>query len=114
MKITLLVGSALALTFVLYVFYLAYCTLRLARDNGKLEMTPWIVRALAWAVLITGLVLDVLFNITIGTLMFREMPERPLTFTARCKKHLEAGGFRGELARWVCDGWLNPFEAGHC
>jgi hypothetical protein len=108
----------IALTFVLYVLYvlyLAYCTLRLAQRNGKLAAAPYIVQAVAWTVLLVALVLDVIFNVLIGSILFWEWPDiRRLTFTARCQKHLEASGRRGALARWVCDGWLNPFDAGHC
>lgn len=99
---------------VLFLFYLAYVTLRVARDNGKLGQAPKIVQAIAWSIIYVGLVLDVLFNVTVGSVMFLEFPElKRLTFTARCKKHLEESGRRGDLARWVCFGWLNPFEE-HC
>lgn len=106
---------AMFLPFALYVFYLAYCTLHVARDNGKLAATPLLVRAVAWLILCIGYALDVLFNVTVGTLMFLELPNvRRLTFTARCSAHLQTQGWRGDRARWVCFGWLNPFEAGHC
>jgi hypothetical protein len=110
-----IVVSVLLMPFALYVFYLAYCTLRVARDNGKLAATPLVVRSVAWLILAIGYVLDVLFNVTFGSVMFWEWPHfRRLLFTARCNSHLEASGRRGEIARWVCFGWLNPFEAGHC
>lgn len=110
-----LIALAVIGTASLFALYLAYCTLRVARDNGKLAKAPVIVRGLCWALLICGLVLDVLFNIFIGSVMFRELPSiRRLTFTARCTSHFSASGFRGDLARWVCEGWLNPFEADHC
>ena len=102
-------------TVALFALYLAYCTLRVARGNGKLAMAPAVVRGLCWALLLAGLVLDILFNIFIGSLMFREWPNiQRLTFTARCTSHLKVDGFRGNIARWVCEGWLNPFEADHC
>lgn len=111
----MIVAAMIASPVILFGFYLAYVTLRVARDNGKLAQTPLVVRAVCWAILITGFVLDMLFNVTIGTVMFRELPEiRRLTFTARCSKHLKSEGFRGDMARFVCDGWLNPFQAGHC
>lgn len=102
-------------TFVLFALYLSYCTLRVARDNGKLAQAPKIVQAVCWTILITALVLDIVFNFTVGTIVFLEPPSlhRP-TFTMRCKKWMRTMSWRGRLARWVCDGWLNPFEAGHC
>lgn len=102
-------------TVLLYVLYLAYCTLRVARDNGKLAKAPKIVQGLAWAILIIGYGLDIVFNVTAGTVMFLEFPHyRRLTFTARCSSHLDSAGWRADLARYFCDGWLNPFEEGHC
>lgn len=108
-------SSILGATYLLYVLYLAYCAVNRAKKDGKLEKTPRLVRAAAYLTVGIGFVLDVLFNITVGTVMFLESPEiRRLTFTARCKKHLNEPGWRGDRARWACDGWLNPFEEGHC
>jgi hypothetical protein len=117
------IGALLA-TFMLFTLYLSYCTLHVAMNNGKLAAAPKIVQVACWGTFIIALVLDVLFNITVGSLVFVELPElRRLTFTMRCKKWMPYGGhpfnpplvrWRGKIARWVCDGWLNPFEAGHC
>jgi hypothetical protein len=117
-SITITVGAVLGpiiLTVMLFTLYLSYCALNAAYKSGKLASTPLPVRGVCWAIFIVALVLDVIFNITVGTLAFLELPElRRLTFTMRCKKHMTATGYRGRLARWVCEGWLNPFEDGHC
>lgn len=100
----------------LYALYLAYCTLRGMRDSGRLAQMPRIVRAHCWLILIVALVLDVVFNFTVGTIAFLELPSlhRP-TFTQRCQKWMFAPqGWRKRLAWWVCEGWLNPAEPGHC
>ena len=118
MSITITLGAVLGpvvLTALLFTLYLAYCALNVARKNGKLAATPAPVRVVCWAIFIVALVLDVLFNITVGTIAFLELPDlRRLTFTMRCKKWMHVMSWRGRLARWVCDGWLNPFEEGHC
>ncbi len=118
MTITITVGVVLAaiiLTAMLFTFYLSYCALNVAYKSGKLATTPLLVRAVCWSIFIVALTLDVLFNVTVGTLAFLELPElRRLTFTMRCKKHMHDMGWRGDIARWVCHGWLNPFEDGHC
>jgi hypothetical protein len=107
--------SALVLGYALFVFYLAYVALWEAKRNGKLAAAPLVVRAVAWSILIIAVTLDVLFNVTVGSVLFLEAPElRRLLFTARCKKHMDAPTWRGRLARWFCEGWLNPFQAGHC
>lgn len=71
--------------------------------------------SLYWKVMLyplaaVGIVLDVAFNVTFGTLMYRELP-RELLFTARCQRHAK-GGSRQRLALW----WarqLNQFGEGH-
>lgn len=99
----------------LWVLYLAYCTLNVSRRSGKFAMTPWPVRALSYAILAVAVVGDVVFNITIGTLSFLELPSmKRITFTKRCAFHMRDVGWRGAIARWVCSSWLNPFEENHC
>lgn len=101
--------------FALWVFYLAYVTLWVAKHNGKLDSTPRIVKALCFFTLGIGIVLDVGFNIVVASVIFMEPPTLAwLTFTARCAKWRQDQGYRGRLARWVCDGWLNPFQEHHC
>lgn len=111
------IASVYAAALVLYSLYLAYCTLRAMRDTGRLDRMPRFVRAHCWLILATALGLDIIFNFTVGTLVFLELPTcmRP-TFTQRCKKwmHRTDGGWRTRLAKWVCDSWLNPAEPGHC
>lgn len=99
----------------LYALYLSYCTLRQMRDTGRLAAMPRIVRFHCWGILYAALALDIVFNIIVGTLVFMELPElRRLTFTMRCKKWMTVEGRRGDIARWVCESWLNPAEPGHC
>lgn len=97
----------------LWGLYLMYCALHASMRNGKLHATPWPVRALSYALLAFMVTADALFNLTIGSLLFLERP-RSWLFTARCSSHMADSGWRGELARWICEGWLNPFEADHC
>lgn len=107
--------ACIAFAYILYIFYLAYCTLRVAKDNGKLAKAPKIVKGIAYSILFIAVILDGLFNVTFGSIVFLEPPEiKRLMFTARCAKWREDKGWRGKIARWVCDGWLNPFEEGHC
>lgn len=111
----LVLGNVVVSAIALYVLFLCYCTLRVARDNGKLAMTPLPVRLVAWSIVGVAWVFDVVFNVIIGSLMFLELPDvRALTFTARCSSHMAMATWRGTLARWVCDGWLNPMESDHC
>ncbi|HZR02812.1 MAG TPA: hypothetical protein VFA81_06555 [Burkholderiales bacterium] len=99
----------------LWGLYLMYCALHASMKSGKFYTTPWPVRALSYVLLAVMVTADVLFNFTLGSLFFLELPDihRP-TFTQRCSSHMAEDGWRGEIARWVCFGWLNPFEANHC
>jgi hypothetical protein len=119
--------GAYLFAFVLYMLFLSYCTLRQMKDSGRLAAMPVVARVHCYALLGFTLALDILFNVTIGTLLFVELPDfssvKSLTFTARCKRWqfegiLYAEGrlarWRGNIARWVCNGWLNPGEPGHC
>jgi hypothetical protein len=76
---------------------------------------PWLVRGHIYAIVYFMLLLDIGFNVVIGSIVFWEWPEiRRLTFTARCKKWMGTGGKRGATADYVCESWLNPGEPGHC
>jgi hypothetical protein len=112
-QVMLFLAGILAWPFALWVLYLAYCTLRVSEQNGKFAMTPWPVKVFSYTALAVGWLLDVAFNMVAGSVMFLEPPHE-LTFTDRCSRHMDEPNWRGKIARWVCDGWLNPMEAGHC
>ena len=65
----------LGLAYALFVFYLAYVALWVAHKNGKLGAAPLPVRAVAWSILAIAIVLDVVFNATVGSVAFLEPPE---------------------------------------
>lgn len=99
----------------LWALFLMYCTLNASRKSGKFYEAPWPVRGLSYALLAVMVVADILFNFTIGTVLFLELPQfRRPTFTQRCSRHLSGLFWRGDLARWFCFGWMNPFEPDHC
>jgi hypothetical protein len=100
---------------VTWALFLMYCALHASIRSGKFRLTPWPVRVLSAVLFAVMLVADVLFNLTVGSILFAEPPDfyHP-TFTQRCSSHLNDGDWRGRIARWVCDGWLNPFEESHC
>ena len=106
---------ALGWVYALYVFFLAYVALHVAQKNGKLAAAPKVVQLIAWSILLLAVVADVGFNVICGSLIFLEWPSRSaLTFSTRCSSHLQEPSWRGRIARWVCNGWLNPMDAGHC
>lgn len=58
--------------------------------------------------------LDIVWNVIVGTIAFREFPRETL-FTSRCKRHKQKpiGDWRGDRARWWCD-QMEIFHEGHC
>lgn len=124
--------TALAATYLgtvlLYALYLAYCAALPLKEDGRLPKLPLLVRGHVYAIVYFALVLDIVFNILIGSIIFVELPEsRRLTFTARCKKWKRYGSEAPELltfdsrlnrwrvavATWVCEN-LNATDPGHC
>jgi hypothetical protein len=119
--VTIITGYLTAV--LLYVLYLAYCTLNRMNETKRLSQMPLVVRWHCTGILLAAVVVDVVFNVTFGSLLFVELPERKrLTFTMRCKKWLPYHGadagrlvrWRGWLAHWICQSWLNTAEPGHC
>ena len=76
-------GAALAVTYLLYVFYGCVMNVKRVRDMGKL--TP-IGYAFGYPTLLIGYALDVLCNVFVMTIVFAELP-RETTVTARMKRH---------------------------
>ena len=58
-----------------------------------------------------GLMLDLAFNLVIGTGLFLELP-RELMFTSRVKRHVRDAGWRGRLAKFFAR-QLNQIDIGH-
>lgn len=109
------VVSALALAFyLLYGGYLGYLTVYRAKRDGRLSRLGAVAKLLALVHVVTFGLLDVAFNLTVFTLLFFEFP-REWTITARCQRHKDERGYRGRLARRLCERMLDPFqEGGHC
>ena len=97
-----LVGSLYAL----WIGYLALTNLDRARVSGSL--TPAARVACAPMLVFFGL-LDVTVNLTIGTVLFLELP-RQWTLSQRCSRHYRMPGWRGRVSRWLGRNALNPFD----
>jgi len=95
-----------------WVFYLA--VMNLARNKERL--TP-VNKVFAYPMLWVGLVADMLFNFTVGSLMFLEVPQE-LLMTTRLKRHLRdhKKDWRDRNANWFCYHFLDAFDSSgkHC
>ena len=95
-----------------HVSYVYVMGLKRARDEDRLT---WPVYIFAVPTIAVMLPFYVALNLTVGTLLFLELP-RSLQFTARCQRHLKDDTWRGAQARWWCRHFLDPYDpAGkHC
>lgn len=93
-----------------WIFYLA--VMNLLRHRGTLSLPA---KILGWPVVIVGVVLDVAINWCVASFVFVSPPKEFL-LTARLKRHIREGGWRGKVALWVCHNFLNAFDPGgsHC
>lgn len=106
---TALVAFPVAVFFLLYalwVFFLAVMSLKRAKDAGLLTTTA---KVLGYPVLLTGLLLDFVANVTVLTLLLCELP-REGTVTSRLKRHnKESTGWRKAVAEWA-EPLLDPYD----
>lgn len=86
-----------------WTYYLAMCSLKRAHKAGVI---PKFLKPLAYVLLAGFLVADAVFNITVGTIVFLQLPKQWL-FTSRCKENANRWDWRRDTARWWCSNWLN-------
>jgi hypothetical protein len=99
------------LTFFLWFYYVQVMGMMAARDAGRL---PARMVKPCEVIATVGLVFDVLYNITIGTLFFLD-PPREATLTYRLIRYKRSGsGWRYSVAVWVCANLLDPFAPNGC
>lgn len=95
----------------LWSSYLAVMNLKRARDAGTLtkDAEHFGQLQLYW-----GLLLDFLYNITVLSILFLELP-REFLITQRVTRHkLHGKGWRKEYAEWFCVNLLDPFDPDGC
>jgi hypothetical protein len=83
--------------------------------DKKLKWYHW---CLLWWVVLIGFVVDVLANITIAVIVFRELPKE-LLVTTRLTRYINdtnAHIHNKMMALWICDNLLDLFDPteNHC
>lgn len=99
-------------TIVLWVLYLAVMHLKESRD---MAMIPMDAMTPAKIVLFVGLLIDCVYHITWGTLVFLDIP-REWLLTSRLERYQKRGGWRGKVAHYICKNlldWADP-DGCHC
>ncbi|MEJ7685610.1 MAG: hypothetical protein WKG52_00670 [Variovorax sp.] len=101
-KVLICVG----ILYALWIHFLAVMALLDARERQVLTTAA---KVPGYPVLGAGLVLDFLGNL-IATFLFVELP-REFTVSSRVKRHCrDSKGWRREMATWIRDNWLKPFD----
>ena len=78
-----------------------------AKRAGTLSRTSFV---LGMPILVVGVALDVLVNLTVCTVVFADSP-RELMVTHRLRRYSEEdSGWRGSVARWVAVNLLDTFD----
>ena len=99
---------------ILYAYLLWVLFLAVMALQNKWHDLPKTIQVLAIPAVLLAVTLDVLFNITIGTLLFLDLP-RQYTFSQRVGSYKQRIDWRQPLAVWICSNMLDPFEiGGHC
>jgi hypothetical protein len=103
---------ALAALYAMWVLFLASMTLIRARQAGTMTRTASI---LGTPIILITVIIDVVINLTIGTLLFLERPQEP-TLSQRLGRLCRTGNWRGKLACWICTQLLDQFDPSgqHC
>jgi len=105
MEILLWVIAGAYLFAVTWVLYLAVMNIK--RNKDKLTK---VAKCIAYPVAFIGVITDVFFNITLGSLYFIELP-REWLFTSRLQRHIKRSkGKRLRKAEWFCHHLLDPFD----
>jgi len=106
--------------------WVMYLALQNIIDHREKLTLP--AKVFAYPAFIIGYAMDILLNLILGSIFFKEMPDIPsqedlkhfnlecLTFTYRCVKHMKEDSWRGAEARWWCENFLDPFTSSgvHC
>lgn len=110
MEVLLWIFLPFAFSWYMWGAYLGVMALMRAHPTMSIE-----TKIFAYPFAFVGGLADVLFNATIGSVLFLELPTE-WVFTHRVSRWNEHESWRGSLARWICAHLLDPFDpkGRHC
>jgi hypothetical protein len=107
-----IVGITFAATFVVETAFMQVASAKRALAMGV--RLPIDVRVVSAFWLVVGFPADIVFNLTRGTWIFRELPKwGEWTFTARVKRHYRAGPSKRYRTAVYWFTFLNAVDHGH-
>ncbi len=104
---------SIGLIYITWIFYLAVMNLIRAKNEGIISKPALIM---GYPVVAIGLFIDFLLHVTLGSLIFFELPKEWL-LTQRLSRLIKTDiGWRGDFALWVCENLLDKFDpkGTHC
>lgn len=115
----IVIGIVLA-TVVLEIMFASLMSIRDRIVEERAGAAAWWRLALLYSfgipILVIGYPLDILYNLTAGSLMFKELPRRgEWTLTSRLQRLVNGPhGWRRDRARWICHNLVEPWDREHC
>ena len=109
----MIVVWSLAISWLLWLFYVMTMGFYRARLSGRLKGLPLV---LASPFIIIAFLIDVLVQLTVATVVFRDIPRHWLV-TSRLQVYIDHGkGWRHDWAQSICKYLLDPFDPSddHC
>lgn len=103
-----------------WTFYLALMHLKKVKIKLETEGKDFSIgqKVFGYPMVILGYAIDIFLNATVGSIIFLELPRydlKEVLFTGRVSRWNDTGGWRGDVARYFCSTFLDPFEeGGHC
>lgn len=101
--------------FAIWLTWGLFLMVMLLKRNLETKNLPIEAKVLGYPWLAVMIVADFIFNVTVGTVMFLDIP-RDLLFTKRLDRMLDRSGWRRKLAQYICRTLLDPFDPDgrHC
>lgn len=103
---------SLSLIYATWIFYVLVMGFYRARLSGRLKGLTLIMAA---PFILVGVLLDVVLQVTLATLVFRDLPRHWL-LTSRLQEYSAGHGWRKRWADAICTRLLDPFDptGDHC
>jgi hypothetical protein len=95
------------------LFYFGFLAYAAVQDHGGFGKIPLVGKLFLWWIFFIFLLMDVIFNVTAGTLIFIQLPStKTLTLSKRMSALISSGeGWRKSLASKIVNTFLLPYTS---
>ena len=97
----------------LWLFFIIAANFKEKYEAGHLDDGNILIGKILLTAFFIG---DVLYNVTLGTILFLDKPVKNYTLSHRLKHYLrtEPDSWRGKVALFMCKYMIEPWLPGHC